>query len=1388
MTKKLHLVYALMTMLLISWGGSSLHAEQLSPEAALQRAKSASQNSGIKKSPMDLGRYKLIHTSKNIKNAAEAYFYVFNNDRNNGFMIVSADDRVIPVLGYSDNGSLDMEKLPPNMKYWLEEYGRQIQWMYDHPDRYKSPYNSPSRSSDPDIEPMITTKWGQSTPFNNLCPQSPNDPEIRCVTGCVATAMAQIMYYHRWPEVCTGYFDGRRYDWDNMLEEYKSEYSWENDELIITPKYNDTQAFAVATLMRDCGISVNMDYSPSSSGASSSEVPKALKYYFGYDPNSINIINRDYYSVRESEELIIKELSQNRPVYFSGRDGFSGHAFVLDGWSSDGKAHINWGWYGSQDGYFAITALNPDDSGIGGNDGGYNNEQRFIIGIQKPGESAEKSYPEFVCGGDFTFDGSNFTTSNGSFNGFQNASGDIYTFHYCLKLVDPNSGAEYIPEPLFNNETTLQPNYYTYTIYNYFDYSSIPDGAYDVYPIYRINESDKWRIIRVPYGMRQYIKGTVTNGEASFSNGDEKTRITISDWVYDSIINPKENNPISFKIANNSEFEYTGIVYVALHTPGTNNYSSFATPSLYMQPNSEETINTSINGLVLNDGEYELCVLDKNQTLISELNPITIDNSYKKPEETIKVESVTIDKTSVTLEVGNTLLLNATVLPENATNKNIIWNSSEPSIATIDDTGKITALAPGETVITAQPEDGSEITDNACVVTVTEKSVLIESITFEHDQYQMAVGEKIQPIPIITPEDATNKVLEWESSNPALAEVDSDGIVTALRSGAVTILAKPTDGSPYVGGSYDVIISRHALEVTDWECPATINPDSLSGTPISFTIKSNSSATYDDSIRLVLYNYYDPIGTLCDIDIVLEPGESKTVDAEVQFADSISDGEYYLGVWDNNDNIVSQLKQVFLVTIPEAQPDLAISNFIAASIANPILGYDIQFTITNNSDKDFNSELWLSFYKKEEDMHYIFGVIDTPISSKKSEDFDLTYKIKEDSPTIQELLEGNYEFCIIDSLERVYGKKHPVVIDYSYGMEYHLEVSDWEYETIMDNSMSSGYTVRFTITNTGNIEYNGELALMTYMDLNGNNRMVPVTSDKWGTADILLEPQESQTVTMDYSCPGLIAEGDYFIGLLDNDGNIIGDYQPVTFVDNSKEESVFEPTTDDECKLIGIPEDVTAYYSIPATAEIDGVTYSVTAIDDNAFDGCTTLTSLLIGNHIRSIGKNAFKGCTSLTSIVFGDPTDEPTRRSRAETDPMIIMSGAFADCYDITSVISSYTTPPVIESEDAFTSHVYRNATRIVPDESLEEYNDSYGWMNFNSITSGINSLTDSETKVTVSGDKILISGAESSVITVYNISGSLIYQGTDNVITGLNPGLYILKIGANTYKTVIR
>lgn len=197
MTKKLHLVYALMTMLLISWGGSSLHAEQLSPEAALQRAKSASQNSGIKKSPMDLGRYKLIHTSKNIKNAAEAYFYVFNNDRNNGFMIVSADDRVIPVLGYSDNGSLDMEKLPPNMKYWLEEYGRQIQWMYDHPDRYKSPYNSPSRSSDPDIEPMITTKWGQSTPFNNLCPQSPNDPEIRCVTGCVATAMAQIMYYHR---------------------------------------------------------------------------------------------------------------------------------------------------------------------------------------------------------------------------------------------------------------------------------------------------------------------------------------------------------------------------------------------------------------------------------------------------------------------------------------------------------------------------------------------------------------------------------------------------------------------------------------------------------------------------------------------------------------------------------------------------------------------------------------------------------------------------------------------------------------------------------------------------------------------------------------------------------------------------------------------------------------------------------------------------------------------------------------------------------------------------------------------------------------------------------------------------------------------------------------
>ena len=336
-------------------------------------------------------------------------FYVFNADNNGGFVIVSGDDRTVPILGYSRTGSIDMEKMPENIKWWLEGYARQIEALGSGNQGLVSSGVRSSNGSKAAIRPMIKTSWSQSDPYNLMCPDDnyvnygePNYNESsRCVTGCVATAMAQVMCYWRWPASCPdiesypiGHDENNTFVEDHRIKALpatsfnwnlmKTDYGW-----------NETgeSAYEVAKLMRYCGQSVGMHYTLEASEASVS--PSVLANVFGYSKN-IRKLYRDAYSTSQWEEIIYAELAANRPVLYSGQAVDGGHQFIVDGYDGNGLFHMNWGWGGMHDDeYFVLSLADPDGQGIGGSatDGAFQFDQDALIGV-KPGNNEETLTPQ----------------------------------------------------------------------------------------------------------------------------------------------------------------------------------------------------------------------------------------------------------------------------------------------------------------------------------------------------------------------------------------------------------------------------------------------------------------------------------------------------------------------------------------------------------------------------------------------------------------------------------------------------------------------------------------------------------------------------------------------------------------------------------------------------------------------------------------------------------------------------------------------------------------------------------------------------------------------------------------------------------------------------------
>lgn len=547
-------------------------------------------------------------------------YYVFPFGENKGFAIVSGDDDMPEIVGYADHGTYDANNMPAAMAAFLNNYRATIEAMKQgnasaikNIAEAKALRANNTRATTA-VSPLLgDIKWNQSEPYNNMCPKY--DGTNLSATGCVATAMAQVMMYWKYPKelkadinkyetythklTIAGETKGQKYDWDNMLPTYTNN------------NYTQTQADAVAKLMLHCGKAVEMDYGEES-GAN--VTPGRLAKYFGYDSDLMLDLMRSCFTLAEWTAIIDKELQAKRPILYSGRTTNGGHQFVCDGSDGNGLYHINWGWGGYQDGYFDITILNPGQGGIGAGNvtDGYNRGCDMIIGIQPDNGKVDEPLVEIPFITVFESDYNGHATSieltkptrqsatekfsikikewmtNLTYNGFNGKFG--------YGISDGNGGYQLISEAgnitiegVDENEggTSIRT---TYTI----DYAFAPNKTYTIYGIYSTDNGKTWKKCAYYYMQPYVVRSTATT--LSLVKTQLTAEITSKETQYSGV-----EGTFELSITNNGDDEFIGLINAYTSSTATCPDDAIANPYMTIPAHSTVTREIGITPTAVGD-------------------------------------------------------------------------------------------------------------------------------------------------------------------------------------------------------------------------------------------------------------------------------------------------------------------------------------------------------------------------------------------------------------------------------------------------------------------------------------------------------------------------------------------------------------------------------------------------------------------------------------------------------------------------------------------------------------------------------------------------------------------------------------------------------------------
>lgn len=566
-------------------------AAGLTPAQALERASSSAEGKrliGIKAQPQLAFTYE--------DKSGDAAVYVFNQPQNGGMMFLSADDIAMPVLGYTDSGCFDSSDVPPVVAYWLGEYAREIEYA-KRSGRAVSSARQAYPSSWTYVHPRLTTQWNQDAPYNRLTPELGNS---HAPTGCVATAMAQVMNYWKYPETGQGsiayylgsqmltmQFDREKFQWDEMLNRY------------VNGNYTEEQAYAVSYLMKACGYSTEMGYTRNGSGTPTGKAGIALVKYFNYDGN-IKRALRCTHSDLEWATMVYDQVKNVGPVIYDGDSPDGGHAFVVDGYDGNGYFHVNWGWGGKCNGYYLLTALNPSEQGTGGSFGGFNSDQGMVYDIQKPTGKPAGELPSFLTmfgsvkasmsGNEITFKVYGWQDP-----GFANMSLGAVQFNFGIEIQN-ESGSE---DPKYYvcvspTAQVLQPGFLA--LASTTPVARIPnnlaDGRYKVTLMYKkVTSTNNWEHFGVPIGNMDYVYVTKKGNDFTVEN-PSRMRInleaaTIATPLY-------YGNPclINYTFSNSNDMELTQMVRPTLILDGKINYMG-DTQLITIPANSKKTLSIS---------------------------------------------------------------------------------------------------------------------------------------------------------------------------------------------------------------------------------------------------------------------------------------------------------------------------------------------------------------------------------------------------------------------------------------------------------------------------------------------------------------------------------------------------------------------------------------------------------------------------------------------------------------------------------------------------------------------------------------------------------------------------------------------------------------------------
>ena len=410
--KKLLLCLTAASLCTGAWGAP------LSPKEALDAALGYGRRAAIPAIKAEKS-YSLVWTGPG------AGTYVFNSSRG-GYLVVSGNSDFDAVIGYSDSGSFDPADIPDGLAAVLRAFDSQIS-------NGLRRFSAAKAAEKTAIAPMMKTKWNQDAPYNLLTPKLNGESTL---TGCAATAAAQVLKYRAYPAKGTG---TASYNWTSGGKTLSFDYSANPfDYALMLDEYDASataaQNNAVATLMLGCGVAFKMDYTTSFSGATDMEVCQGLTEYLGFD-KSMKLLYRDFYTAARWNDMVYDDLKANGPMLYYGFSPLGGHAFVVDGYEGrDGNDyyHLNWGWAGLSDGYFMLNALNPESLGLGGSAGGFNIMQSAIFNLLPEAQGNGKVYDQLLCFGFFAAGDDSYNTGDTMLFGI--ASGLMRAGFYNMSL------------------------------------------------------------------------------------------------------------------------------------------------------------------------------------------------------------------------------------------------------------------------------------------------------------------------------------------------------------------------------------------------------------------------------------------------------------------------------------------------------------------------------------------------------------------------------------------------------------------------------------------------------------------------------------------------------------------------------------------------------------------------------------------------------------------------------------------------------------------------------------------------------------------------------------------------------------------------------------------